>query len=321
MFGDIRDELGQKVEEEIQELGDDATYVHLDVTKEPDWERVIELAERKYGKLNVLVNNAAILIRKEIEDTTEEDWDLIMDVNAKGVFLGTKHAIPAMRRAGGGSIVNISSIPGLVGIGPAAYIATKGAVRLLTKSTAIQYAKDNIRANSDHPGGVDTPMIHDVPAAPASQPEVVLRTLMGRRAAPEEIAYGVLYLASDEASFVTGPAQCMEGRRPSSPSIHWAGPGTRSHPGTGRLGEPGEEGTKRGSLRCPPRSLLWSPSSCPTRSRTAKGLMPPWPYAKGNWVTFLRDWPCQTPNAHLRAGMTLVDSTPDRGYILIILLD
>ena len=148
VFGDIRDELGQKVEEEIQGLGDDAAYVHLDVTKEPDWERVIELAERKYGKLNVLVNNAAILIRKEIEDTTEEDWDLIMDVNAKGVFLGTKHAIPAMRRAGGGSIVNISSISGLVGIGPAAYIATKGAVRLLTKSTAIQYAKDNIRANS-----------------------------------------------------------------------------------------------------------------------------------------------------------------------------
>ena len=136
VFGDIRDELGQQVEEEIQELGGDATYVQLDVTRTPDREQAIALAESKYGKLDVLVNNAAILIRKDVEETTGEDWDQIMDVNAKGVFLGTKHAIPVMRRAGGGSIVNISSISGLVGIGPAANIATKAAVRLFTKSTA-----------------------------------------------------------------------------------------------------------------------------------------------------------------------------------------
>jgi len=209
VFVDIRDELGQKVEEEIQELGGEATYVHLDVTKTPDWEQAIALAESKYGKLNVLVNNAAILIRKEIEETTGEEWDLIMDVNAKSVFLGTKHAIPAMRRAGGGSIVNISSISGLVGVGPAAYIATKGAVRLFTKATAIQYAGENIRANSVHPGGVDTPMVNEIPEDQQGQSR--LRTPMGRRATPEEIAYGVLYLASDEASFVTGSELVIDG--------------------------------------------------------------------------------------------------------------
>jgi cyclopentanol dehydrogenase len=116
-----------------------------------------------------------------------------------------------MRRAGGGSIVNISSISGIRGIGPAAYIATKGAVRLFTKATAIQYAGENIRANSVHPGGVDTPMINEFPVDPARQNQTRLRTLMGRRAAPEEIAYGVLYLASDEASFVTGSELVIDG--------------------------------------------------------------------------------------------------------------
>ena len=211
VFGDIRDELGQKVEEEIQELGGDATYVHLDVTRTPDWEQAIALAESKYGKLDVLVNNAGILIVKEIEDTTSEDWDQIMDVNAKGVFLGTKHAIPAMRRAGGGSIVNISSILGMVGIGPAAYTATKGAVRLFTKSTAIQYAAENIRANSVHSGGVDTPMVNEIPHSPGQLEQERLGTPMGRRATPEEIAYAVLYLASDEASFVTGSELVIDG--------------------------------------------------------------------------------------------------------------
>ena len=211
VFGDVRDELGQQVEAEIQELGGEATYVHLDVTSTPDWEQAIALAESKYGKLDVLVNNAAILIRKTIEETTGEDWDQIMDVNAKSVFLGTKLAIPAMRRAGGGSIVNISSISGIRGIGPAAYIATKGAVRLFTKATAIQYAGENIRANSGHPGGVDTPMINEFPVDPARQNQTRLRTPMGRRAAPEEIAYGVLYLASDEASFVTGSELVIDG--------------------------------------------------------------------------------------------------------------
>ena len=116
VFGDILDDEGKKTEAEIRELGGEATYYHLDVTVEENWRSVVEQVENKYGKLNVLVNNAAILIGRSIEEMTEEEWDRIMGVNAKGVFLGTKHAIPAMRRAGGGSIVNISGTSGLVAV-------------------------------------------------------------------------------------------------------------------------------------------------------------------------------------------------------------
>ena len=140
VFGDVLDDAGKQVEAEIHEAGAEATYVHLDVTREDDWQSAVKTAVERYGKLDILVNNAGILIRKGIEDTTEEDWDRIMEVNAKGTFLGTKHAIPAMRQAGGGSIVNISSTAGLVASpsGSASYTASKGAVRLFTKSTAIQ---------------------------------------------------------------------------------------------------------------------------------------------------------------------------------------
>ena len=213
VFGDIRDQEGQQVEAEIRELGGEATYTHLDVTREADWRSAIDTAVDRYGKLDILVNNAGIAIWKGVEDTTEEDWDRVMAVNAKGVFLGTKHAIPAMRRAGGGSIVNISSTAGLRGSpGLAAYTASKGAVRLFTKATAIQYAVENIRCNSVHPGGVDTPMIQEAPNDPARR-DARQRTPMGRRAAPDEIAYGVLYLASDESSFVTGSELVIDGGR------------------------------------------------------------------------------------------------------------
>ena len=151
VIGDVRDELGMQVEAEIRELGGEAVYLHLDVANADDWQNAVDTAEQRFGKVDVLVNNAAIVLRKDIEETTAEDWDNIMDINAKGVFLGTKAVIPAMRRAGGGSIVNISSISGLVSIGPPAYIATKGAVRLFTKSTAIQYAAENIRAKLHPP--------------------------------------------------------------------------------------------------------------------------------------------------------------------------
>jgi len=213
VFGDIRDQEGQQVEAEIRELGGEATYTHLDVTIEADWRSAVDTAVDRYGKLDILVNNAGIAIWKGVEDTSEEDWDRVMGVNAKGVFLGTKHAIPAMRRAGGGSIINISSTAGLRGSpGLAAYTASKGAVRLFTKSTAIQYAGDNIRCNSVHPGGVDTPMVQEAPDDPARR-AARARTPMGRRAAPEEIAYGVLYLASDESSFVTGSELVIDGGR------------------------------------------------------------------------------------------------------------
>ena len=213
VFGDVQDEDGKKVEAEIRELGHEATYVHLDVTREDDWRTAIETAVSRYGKLDVLVNNAGILIRKSIEETSEEDWDRIMAINAKGVFLGTKHAIPAMRRAGGGSIINISSTAGLVGslFGSPSYSATKGAVRLFTKTTAIHPATDNIRCNSVHPGPIDTPMIQDTLTDPAALQERMSRLPMGRVGTVDEVAYGVLYLASDESSYVTGSELVIDG--------------------------------------------------------------------------------------------------------------
>ena len=213
VIGDIRDELGMQVEAEIRELGGEAVYLHLDVTSDDDWQRAIETAEQRFGKVDVLVNNAAIVLRKDIEETTGEDWDNIMEINAKGVFLGTKAVIPAMRRAGSGSIINISSISGLVSIGPPAYIATKGAVRLFTKSTAIQYASENIRANSIHPGSVDTDMRRE--GMGGQTPEEVQARIdnipLGRVGTTEDISYGALFLASDESSFMTGSELVIDG--------------------------------------------------------------------------------------------------------------
>ncbi len=213
VFGDILDDQGKQVEASITEAGLDATYVHLDVTRAGEWESAVDTAVRKYGGLHVLVNNAGILIRKSIEDTTEEEWDRIMGVNVKGVFLGTKHAIPAMRNSGGGSIINISSTAGLVGSpeGSASYTATKGAVRLFTKSTAIQHAKDGIRCNSVHPGPIDTEMIRDTTTDAERWAARLRRLPMGRVGTAADIAYGVLYLASDEASFVTGSELVIDG--------------------------------------------------------------------------------------------------------------
>ena len=204
VIGDVLDEPGAQVEAEINENGGEATYLHLDVTNSGDWQKAVETAQSKYDHLDILVNNAGIVRRFTIEETTEEIWDEIMAVNAKGVFLGTKQAIPAMRQSGGGSIINISSISGLVSIGPPAYIATKGAVRLFTKATAIQYAKENIRCNSIHPGSVDTAMVDSADSNVSNIP-------LGRIGVPDDIAYGALFLASDEASFITGSELVIDG--------------------------------------------------------------------------------------------------------------
>lgn len=213
VIGDILDEAGRQTEAELQELGYDVTYVHLDVTSESDWESAVQAAVAAYGKLDILLNNAGILIRKNIEETTEEDWDRIFAVNAKGVFLGTRAAIPAMRANGGGSIINISSTAGLVGSpnGSASYTATKGAVRLFTKSTAIQHAREGIRCNSIHPGPIETDMIADTLNDPANMALRMQRLPLGRVGKPSEIAYGALYLASDESSFVTGSELVIDG--------------------------------------------------------------------------------------------------------------
>lgn len=212
IVGDMLDQEGAAVAAEIAEAGGAAEYVYLDVTSEQDWNRAIEVAISRFGKLNVLVNNAGIWRGGVVEDTTSQQWDLILDVNLKGPFLGIKLVIPQMRNAGGGSIINVGSSASLVGdLRSAAYGASKGGLRMLTKSTAIQYAKEGIRVNAIHPGPVETPMYYAVRPDPESRAAGVARTVMGRIGIPEDIAYGALYLASDEASYVTGIDLAIDG--------------------------------------------------------------------------------------------------------------
>ena len=214
VFGDIRDEAGKTVAAAIHAAGGEGVYVHLDVTSEMDWRSAVETATGRYGRLDILINNAAIVIPKvPIEERTAEEWDRVMAVNAKGVFLGTKHCIPALRRAGGGSIVNISSV---AGIGQSlhqepAYAASKGAVRIFTKVTASQYAKDGIRCNSVHPGPVDTEMLHSAMPDPEVLRQRMRRVPLGRMGRVDEIVTLVLYLASDDSSWVTGSEIVIDG--------------------------------------------------------------------------------------------------------------
>lgn len=213
VFGDVLDDLGKQVEAEINESGGEAVYVPLDVTDESSWQSAVDTAVSRFGKLDILVNNAGIVNNQSRDDATTEEWDRVMDVNAKGVFLGTKTAIPAMRESGSGSIINISSISGMIGqhgIHPG-YNASKGAVRLLTKSTAIQYAAEGIRVNSVHPGPIATPMTEASRADPERYQRSVNSTPMGRYGQPEDIAYGVLFLASDESSYMTGSELVIDG--------------------------------------------------------------------------------------------------------------
>jgi len=212
IVADVSDPEGIAVAAEIAEAGGDAIYVHLDVTDESEWEAAVQSAITSFGKLDILVNNAGIWRRGHVMETSSEQWDDIMDVNAKGVFLGTKAAIPEMRKAGGGSIVNISSTAGLVGSKTSsAYSASKGAVRIFSKSTAIQYASERIRANSIHPGPIDTDMGDQVWPDPTSREASISRTALSRIGTAQDIAYGALYLASDESSFVTGSELVIDG--------------------------------------------------------------------------------------------------------------
>jgi NAD(P)-dependent dehydrogenase (short-subunit alcohol dehydrogenase family) len=213
VVADILEDEGRAVENDINAKGGEALFVRLDVTRETDWEQAVAATVDRFGKLDVLVNNAGIGGASRVEDTSVEAWERVMAVNAKGVFLGTRAAIPAMRRAGGGSIVNISSQLGLVGMEESSpqYSASKGAVRLLTKLTALQYARDAIRANSVHPGPIVTPMTERRRSDPAQYQSMIARIPLGRYGQPDEVAYGVLYLASDESAFVTGSELVIDG--------------------------------------------------------------------------------------------------------------
>ena len=213
VIGDILESEGHMTEAEINETGGECLFVHLDVTSEQDWQRAVAATVARFGKLDVLVNNAGIWPKEpRLEDTSEELWNRIMEINVKGVFLGTKHAIPEMRKAGGGSIINISSVSGLVGSsGSSAYTASKGAVRLFNKSTAIQYAREGIRANSIHPGSIDTPLTHHVWQDDQTREAAIAKNPLGRIGTPEDVAYGALFLASDESSFMTGSELVIDG--------------------------------------------------------------------------------------------------------------
>jgi NAD(P)-dependent dehydrogenase (short-subunit alcohol dehydrogenase family) len=212
VIGDVLDDLCKKTAEEINAKSGAGSVaaLHLDVTRAADWRAAVDACERQFGGLDVLVNNAGIANVKGIEETSEEEWDSIVNINQKGVWLGMKTAVPAMRRRDGGSIINISSIYGIIGsAGSAAYHGTKGAVRLLTKAAAVQYAPDKIRVNSVHPGVILTPMVDVVPRAEL-QPLIDLAP-MKRGAQPEEVGWCVVFLASDEASFVTGAELVVDG--------------------------------------------------------------------------------------------------------------
>ena len=212
VLADVLEAEGRETEIRIREAGGQAMFMLLDVTDEANWQQVIDATVAAYGKLDVVVNNAGISGRAAVAETEVETWDRVMEVNGKGVFLGTKLAIPELRKAGGGSIINISSIYGIVGSETsAAYHASKGAVRIFTKSAAIQYANEGIRVNSVHPGFVDSPMTAASHALPEVHDLRVGRTPLGRMGTPEDIAAGILYLASDESSFVTGSELVIDG--------------------------------------------------------------------------------------------------------------
>jgi NAD(P)-dependent dehydrogenase (short-subunit alcohol dehydrogenase family) len=213
VVADVDDAAGQQVVAKITGGGGKARFARLDVTSETAWQDVIGSTTGAYGRLDILVNNAGISGSSDPDTTSTPSWDSIMNVNAKGVFLGMKHAVPAMRRSGGGAIVNISSISGFVGQDRLhmAYNASKGAVRIMTKSAAVQYARDGIRVNSVHPGFMPPMRTSKVSADPAWRQPFLDAVPMKREGRVEEVAHAVLFLASDEASYITGTELVVDG--------------------------------------------------------------------------------------------------------------
>ncbi len=215
---DILDEEGNALAEEIRDSGGEAAFWHLDVTNEKEIRKVFADIYERFDGIDVLVNNAGISgANKPTDEVSEEEWDKVMNINVKGVFLCTKHAVPVMKTAGGGSIINLSSIYGIISapdIPP--YHASKGAVRLMTKTDALFYAEHGIRVNSVHPGFIWTPLVEQMGEESDQGVEEFRKALderhpIGHVGQPEDIAFGVLYLASDESKFVTGSELVIDG--------------------------------------------------------------------------------------------------------------
>src|SRR5207249_3468043 len=213
VVGDVLEADGHEVAEKIAAAGGQARFVRLDVTSETDWQAAVNTTVAGFGKLDVLVNNAGISGTFDPDTQSTAAWDTLMNVNAKGVFLGMKHAIPALQRAGGGAIVNISSISGFVGQDRIhmGYNASKGAVRIMTKSAAVQYAQHGIRVNSVHPGVMPPMRTSKASADPAWREKSLRAVPMKREGRVEEVAHAVLFLASDEASYITGTELVVDG--------------------------------------------------------------------------------------------------------------
>ena len=210
---DLKEAAGEQVASSLRARGGKAWFLSLDVGSEESWIRAFATVVERSGRLDILVNNAAINIRQAIEEMAVENLEAMLTVNVKGPFLGIKHAIPIMRAGGGGSIINMSSICGLIGhkYTPEAYTTTKGALTLLTKSIATRYAKDNIRCNSIHPSTADTPLMREYFKDPAKKAERLSEIPLGRFSSLDDIANAALYLASDEAAFINGVALPVDG--------------------------------------------------------------------------------------------------------------
>jgi 3alpha(or 20beta)-hydroxysteroid dehydrogenase len=219
VIGDILDDDGKTLADEI---GDDALFVHLDVTREDDWAGAVEEAERMYGRLDVLLNNAGILKFARLVDMTPEEYMTVINVNQTGVFLGMRAVVGAMRKAGGGSIINVSSVEGLRGSpGLVAYVASKFAVRGMTKAAAVELGRDGIRVNSIHPGIVDTPMTRNAGLEGMDIDAVFSQIPIRRAGVPEDIVAMAIFLASDDSAYCTGAEFVVDGG--ATAFIGWGG--------------------------------------------------------------------------------------------------
>ncbi len=210
---DINEAAGNAVAEGIRAAGGKATFIRHDAASEADWAAVVATVRKEAGRLDILVNNAGILILKPVHETEPAEWDRLFNVNVRGVYLGIRACVPLMKESGNASIINISSVYGIVGAASAgAYIASKGAVRLMTKSCAVDLVRFGIRVNSIHPGVIDTPMTKDLlHGDSATRTGILGATLFDRPCQPEEVSKAVLFLASDESSFVHGSEVVVDG--------------------------------------------------------------------------------------------------------------